>query len=460
MATATETTYTRVTIVGPRRRFDLALPDEVAFVDVLPTLLRFADETVLDGATNGWTLQRLGHTPFDNDQGPHAYSVRDGEILYLTLREDASPEIVFDDVAEAIARNAAGESARWDPTTTRAFGIGAAGTLIAASALLCLFAGPSMVWSGVAGALALVLLGAGIVLSRAFDDSRAGALLGFAALPYAFVAGLFAPGQAAALTDLGTPHLLSAFTAVAVAAMLAMFGISDAVHLFLGTTAAGTLGAFGALVVAAGEVAPTAAAALVAGVATALTPMLPKASLQLAQVPLPHIPPDPDAIRHDEQPAYDAGLLSQAHSADKYLTGLVSATALVVVVCDAPLLANGGFWGAVLVVVMSLSLLLRARHLPGRGQRLSLLLAGLAGLVGAAAAGFLESDLTGQVSALAVGLMVGLLSLVAGLRWPTMQRSPRWTSLAHTVEIALVVAIVPIALVVFGAYGWARALFG
>lgn len=454
------TSYTRVTVVAPTRRFDLALPNEVAFADLLPALLRYAGESPLDGALDGWTLQRLGQGPFENDQAPVAYGLRDGELLFLEPRADAAPEIVFDDVAEAVARNASGESARWAPGTTRTFGVATAGALIAAAALFCLFAGPALIWSWIAGGLALLLLAAGIVLSRALGESGTGALLAFASLPYAFVAGLFAPGEVAELTGLGTPHLLSAFTTVAFAAMVAMFGVSDAVHLFLGTAAAGTLGAIGALVVATGEVAPAAAAALVAAVATTLTPLLPTTSLRLAQVPLPHIPPDPDDIRHDDQPAYDAALLGQAHAADQFLTGLVSATALVVVVCDVLLLANGGIWGGVLVTVMSLSLLLRARHLPARGQRLSLLLAGLGGLMGVATAIFMATGLTGRILVLTAGLLAGTVSLLVGLLWPTAKRSPRWTSLAHTLEILLVVAIVPIALVVLGAYSWARALFG
>jgi type VII secretion integral membrane protein EccD len=452
--------FTRVTVVAPTRRFDLALPSDVAFADLLPTLLRIAGEDSIAGSATGWVLHRLGQHPFDNQQSATTYSLRDGEVLYLAVAEAAVREIVFDDVAEAIARNAKSESARWAPTTTRTFGAAAAGTLVALTSLVCLFAGPSMVWSAIAGGLAVLLLGTGVVLSRAFGDSRIGALFGFTALPYAFIAGLFAPGDVDALSQLGNPHLLSGFTTITLAAMIAMVGISDAVHLFLGTTAAGTLGAIGALVIAASDLEPAGAAALVAGAATALTPLLPAVSLRLAQLPLPHIPTDPDDVRHDEQPAYDATLLDQAHAADQFLTGLVSATAIVVAVCDVMLVAEGGAWGSVLVVVMSLSLMLRARHLPGLGQRLVLLIAGLIGLIVVSGGVFVVAGQPLRIFLLIGGVLIGAISLLVGLRWPNARRSPQWASLAHLAELLLVVAIFPIALAVLDAYGWARALFG
>ena len=376
------------------------------------------------------------------------------------MAEAAVREIVFDDVAEAIARNARAESARWIPTTTRAFGVATAGAMIALASLVCLFSGPSIVWSAIAGGLAVLLLATGVALSRAFGDSGIGALLGFTALPYAFIAGLFAPGEVDALSELGNAHLLSGFTTITLAAMIALVGISDAVHLFLGTTAAGTLGAIGALVVAASDLEPAGAAALVAGATTALTPLLPAASLRLAQLPLPHIPTDPDDVRHDEQPAYDATLLDQAHVADQFLTGLVSATAIVVAVCDLLLVVEGGAWGRVLVVVMSLSLMLRARHLPGLGQRLVLLIAGLIGLLIVAGGVFVGADQTERILLLVAGVIVGAISLLVGLGWPTARRSPQWASFAHLVELLLVVAILPVALAVLDAYAWARALFG
>ena len=460
MTATTGVAFTRVTVVAPTRRFDLALPSDVAFGNLLPTLLRIAGEDAIAGSATGWSLHRLGQRPFDNQQSPTTYSVRDGEVLYLEVADSAVREIVFDDVAEAIARNAGAESARWRPMTTRGFGVAAAGTIVALASLVCLFSGPSVLWSGIAGGLAALLLSTGVVLSRAFGDSRIGALFGFTALPYAFIAGLFAPGEVTSLAELGNAHLLSGFTTITFAAMVAMVGISDAVHLFLGTTAAGTLGAIGALVVAASDLEPAGAAALVAGVATALTPLLPAVSLRLAQLPLPHIPTDPDDVRHDEQPAYDATLLDQAHAADQFLTGLVSASAIVVAVCDLLLVLEGGTWGVVLVVVMSLSLMLRARHLPGLGQRLVLLISGLIGLFLVSGGVFVGADQTLRIFLLVGGILIGAISLVVGLRWPTARRSPQWASFAHLLELLLVVAIFPIALAVLDAYGWARALFG
>ncbi|MEU5670390.1 EsaB/YukD family protein, partial [Micromonospora sp. NPDC047753] len=49
MATKTATGgLSRITIVAPRTRMDLALPSDVPLADLLPTLLRYAGEDMAD----------------------------------------------------------------------------------------------------------------------------------------------------------------------------------------------------------------------------------------------------------------------------------------------------------------------------------------------------------------------------------------------------------------------------
>ncbi|MFC7716901.1 EsaB/YukD family protein [Nonomuraea recticatena] len=69
-----------VTIVGPRRRADLALPADIPLPHVLPGLLRAMDEVGGDAAaSSGWMLQRLG--------GPRSTSVRaSARWAYSTAR--------------------------------------------------------------------------------------------------------------------------------------------------------------------------------------------------------------------------------------------------------------------------------------------------------------------------------------------------------------------------------------
>ena len=50
----------RVTVAAPRRRIDVALPDNALVVELLPHLLRHAGEDLAESAEqqDGWTLRR------------------------------------------------------------------------------------------------------------------------------------------------------------------------------------------------------------------------------------------------------------------------------------------------------------------------------------------------------------------------------------------------------------------
>jgi hypothetical protein len=66
VATGT-TVFSRVTVVAPRTRIDVALPAGVAVADLLPMLLEMAKEATPDGGARhgGWCLAKLGESPLD-----------------------------------------------------------------------------------------------------------------------------------------------------------------------------------------------------------------------------------------------------------------------------------------------------------------------------------------------------------------------------------------------------------
>ncbi|WP_369799365.1 EsaB/YukD family protein [Micromonospora sp. M42] len=84
---------------------DLALPSDVPLADLLPTLLRYAGEDLADEGVRhgGWALSRLGGQPLDGGRTAAQLGVRDGEVLYFNPRAATAPEIVFDDVVDAVA---------------------------------------------------------------------------------------------------------------------------------------------------------------------------------------------------------------------------------------------------------------------------------------------------------------------------------------------------------------------
>ena len=105
MATGT-TVFSRVTVVAPTTRIDLALPSDVSVADLLPMLLEMASETKPDGGSRhgGWVLARLGDSqPLEPNQSLSAQGIVDGDMLQLRRRADNPPPPLYDDVVDALA---------------------------------------------------------------------------------------------------------------------------------------------------------------------------------------------------------------------------------------------------------------------------------------------------------------------------------------------------------------------
>ena len=105
MATGT-TVFSRVTVVAPTTRIDLALPSDVSVADLLPMLLDMAREMTPDGGSRhgGWVLAKLGESAaLDPSQSLSSQGVVDGDILQLRRRSDDPPPPLYDDVVDALA---------------------------------------------------------------------------------------------------------------------------------------------------------------------------------------------------------------------------------------------------------------------------------------------------------------------------------------------------------------------
>ena len=211
-----DTEICRVTVIGPRRRVDIALPPYVPFADLFPGVARFCglDRNTLARAPGGWVLQRLGQPPFQPSATPASAGLLDGELIYLRPCAAELPEVSSDDVADEISGVHDGPD-RWGPADAQriAFGAGAA-ALVAGVAVIARSGPPWTIPAAAAGAVAAALLVAAAAVSRAAGDAGAGALLGYAALPYAFFAGLAGTAQTAPLSHLRAPDVLAGFAIV------------------------------------------------------------------------------------------------------------------------------------------------------------------------------------------------------------------------------------------------------
>jgi type VII secretion integral membrane protein EccD len=454
----------RVTVVGPSRRLDVSLPADIPFAELFPTILRYAGDDLANVGLGhgGWVLQRLDEAPLDPSVTPNQAGLRDGQVIYLRPGMSQLPELSFDDVADVVATGVNEKSDRWLPEYARRVAIGAAaGALVIGSALLLLSGPPWITPAIVAGMISLLLLIAGVTLSRAVGDGSAGSVMGFIALPYAFVAGLLGPAaKSTTLSHLGAPHLMAAFAAVVLVAVISGFAIADGLPTFLGVAFAALMGTLGtAIAFVYGGVTAGGVAAVTVAVTLAVTPLIPTIAFRMARVTLPPVPTSAEDLRRDTLMVDGKAVLNRTNKADRFVTGMATGIAVVGLVGEFALAFSGGWAAPAACGVTAIALMLRSRVFRGRAQRLWFLLSGLAGLVMLAVGQVLRSDDQITQVAVLIALVVGALIVIAVGSWlPGNRPSPFWARAADVLEILIIVALIALAPGVLGLYGYIRGL--
>ncbi|MCO1580743.1 type VII secretion integral membrane protein EccD [Crossiella sp. SN42] len=448
----------RLTVAAPGGRADLAVPQDIPLAELLPVLLRHVDPglTVAAGGEREWVLQRLGDTPLDTDATPAALGLRDGEVLHLRPARIPLPAIGFDDLTDGVGVAIRGRADRWRPELTRWLFLGLAATALLVL-LLALLTVPGPLWLRAtgSGAVAVLLLAAGAIASRAIGDAPVAAQLGLAAAPFAAVAGSLVPG-----TGFGAPNLLGAGSAAMAATVLAVLAVRTAVPVFLATGVAAVAAALGGLLVLWSKLSPGGSAAVVATVAFGLTMLAPGVATRMVRLRPPQLPGGAEELQEDIEPLSEPEVLAKAKSADRLLTALLAGSAVVVAACLLPVVAAPGWTAPAFLAAMCAALLLRSRVLVSTGQRLAVALPGAAGF-----AVLLHAGAHAPLPALRVISLVGLAVLAALLvlgawRLPGKRLLPYWGRAADLGETAAAIAVVPLLLAVLDAYALIRALAG
>lgn len=462
MVTQAGSGLARIAVVAPSRRIDLALPEHLPLVGLLPAVLRQADENPSDGtAHGGWSLRRADGEALDLSRTLAAQNVRDGETLHLVPRRAEWPELTYDDLMEAVADGARRRGRPWTPFATRVTGLVVAGLLLVLGLGVILMAeDPGWLGGVVALAASAVLLIAGIVLSRALADSVAGATLAAFCLPYAFVGGALIIAAGEPLRSLGAPHMLLGSALLLAAGVVGFLGVGDATRLFVAAIFVGICGVFGSAM-ALGSFDGAQAAAIVVSLVTLLLPAMPLLAVRLGKMPLPMLPrTTEDLLRDEPQPKRDVVYQATAR-ADEVLTGLIFGSFVVTVSCLVPLVMAGTVASLLLSGVVAVACLLRARLVPTIRHRVPLLAAGLTGvvllpLIGAGG----TSTIVRVVALLPATLVVAAFVASAGLLYSRRPPSPRLARFGDAIDVTLQLAVVPIACSVLGLYTFMRALNG
>jgi type VII secretion integral membrane protein EccD len=467
----------RVTISAPQRRVDVALPEHVPLVELLPEVLRHAGEGLADDGERhgGWLLRRTDGAALLTAQGLFPQGVRDGEVLHLVPARAEWPELEYDDVVEAIAEGARRRGATWSGSSTRNATLVAGAVLLAVGLLAVLLDGPG--WSAapyVGLGVALVLAVAGVIASRAYGDARAGAALGACALPYAFAGGavLLAGDPVGVLTPvswlnvswLGGPQLLTGSVALLLVAALGAVGVAAYARVFVAGAMAGLLAGLTAVVgfvTSAAGAAAVLLAVLVCGVG-----VLPLLAIRFGKMPTPPVTLPSGTEAAQGFTGAGSGALDAARDrpdratvfaavgrTEELLAGMLLGHALLAAGAFVVLAVAGDTAARILVAISATALLLRSRLFVTVRQRVPLV---TAGLVGVAALGV---DLIGSASAETLlvvslsGVVLALTTVVAGATYSQRPPSPYLGRAADVLDVLVVVSVIPVACAVVGLYG-------
>ncbi len=452
----------RVTVATPKRRIDVALPDNAIVAELLPHLLHHAGEELADEGEShgGWTLRRSTGALIEPTRSLTAQGVRDGEVLQMVPRRVDWPELAYDDVVDIIAGGARRTGRSWGRPATRWCGIAVAATTLGVAAALVALSGPP--WApaaGVALAVALALTGAGVLLSRSYGDAVVGAAVATCALPFAALTGLVAAPADSGLSGAGAPSLLLGSGSLLLFSVIGFTGVAAGQRLFMAGIGVGAAGLTAASLCLAG-MSTAGSAAVVLTVALGLLPSYPLIASWLGRIPVPTLPDRAEAILEDRPVPDRSDVFAAVARATELLSGMLLAASVVSVVASAILIGSGTPAAELLAGSGALALLLRGRLFPAAVQRIPLLASGFVGLAMfvVAARAHLTNPLA-RLAVLAIVLATAALVLAAGLAYSRRSPTPYVGRIADILDVLAIMVLVPFACAVVGVYEAVRAVF-
>jgi type VII secretion integral membrane protein EccD len=463
VATGT-TVFSRVTVVAPQTRIDVALPSDVAVADLMPMLLHMAKEVKPDGGARhgGWCLAKLGESPLDASRTLASLGVVDGDLLQLRRRSENPPPPLYDDVVDAIAESTPDSFRPWTPETARRIGHVAGTAALLAAAVAVLLSGPlvpggyGLVAAIAAGVAMIASVAVGAVLTRVYQVPVTGVIVAAAGgLPMAFVAGLYIiPGE------LTRWSLLLACLLVMIVSWACILLVGSGVTVFIAAATASTLGWLAFLAGALLDTQPIAGvAAGAAAVSLVALSWLPRFTIRLAKLPLPNVPGNAEDLKDDGGFPEYAMIEKRAGLAHEYMTGMIIGAGVTTAVAAVLAATSGTVWGPIFAVVVTLVMLLRSRTYANGSQAVALLASGIVAGGGVLAGWIALSDPFGRLLwVFGTLVLVGAAALVLGVAFPNRKFSPVLRRSVDVFEAVCIVAVVPLALAVMDLYSTLRHL--
>jgi type VII secretion integral membrane protein EccD len=430
--------YSRVTLVGDRRRVDLVLPSTEPVGSLMPDLLALVGDEV-QAPPRARQLVGAGGQVLALDATLAEAEVQDGAVLRLVTQHDAPPPPVVHDVIEEVSDDRDQRAWRWGPVARR-------WTLTAAVVAACLavawllLRGP---WSELRTAQALAVvaltLGAcGVVAGQLREPPGTALVLGGGAV--GVVSSWTAMGAA------GEPFVgrlvVAAAVAAAVTVLLGLVSPLGRVGVVGGGLGLGLTAAWGAGL--SSGLAADRLAAVMAVASVVLLGLLPRVALTTSGLT------SLDDRRTAGQEVARRDAVAAIETTHRGLSVAVVATAASTALAGHLLLTAPTRWTLLLAVACGVVMAGRARIYPLVAEVVALLAAAGWILLGLLA---VWQDRAGTAEPLAAVLALLVTVLVALAVEPVEHVRARLRRLGDHLENVAVVAAVPLAIGVFGIYG-------
>jgi type VII secretion integral membrane protein EccD len=269
--------------------------------------------------------------------------------------------------------------------------------------------------------------------------------------------GVFAP-----LSWLGGPELLAGSVALLLVAALGGVGVAATLRLFTAGVTVGLLGGVAALVSMLTSAAGAAAvllSVLVCGIGA-----LPLLAIRFGKMPTPPVTlptgGDAEGFTAGQVSGLDAArerperatVFAAVARTEELLTGMLAGLAVLVAGAYVVLATSDGLAARILTAISAAALLLRSRLFVTLRQRVPLVAAGLVG-VGSLGVNLLRhADPAGLLGVSLVGLVLALITVVAGATWSRRPPSPYLGRAADLLDTLVVVSVIPVACAVVGLY--------
>lgn len=470
MSTTLSDELCRITVAGPDRKVDLAVPATTTVATLLPLLVQHTVDAVsrrgsTDGSDAGWVLQRLGQAPFGSTGTPDSLDWLEGEELYLRRAEDPLPSLDYDDLADGVADAVNRRVDRWRPEYRRILFLLLSLVAMGTFGAVLIGRGPTAQQVATGVVAAAIFLCAAMISGRQLDDGAFSLLFGYGAAGFAAIAAAAgAAGDAGRLVCHGDALLAAAAAVVGVVAVLLLAARTFAPHIPLaGLVVPGLIGVVAGVTVLLHlgfDLTVPHASALVGVALFALVVLAPRMAVKLSRLRGPQLPKASEDMSFDIEPNPAEQVDRRTGDADAYLTvGLVGG-ALTLPVLFHFTMRVGGWAGWTFVLLVSCALLLRSRTFLGVWQRGALVFAGVVGALMVIQHFAGTSGPTARWLLLVLLFVLVLPLILSALRpWPR-RMLPIWEYTATIFDVLTAVATLPVLAQVLGLYSWARGLFG